>query len=393
MSRQFFNLFLILTVAAGIRFGLLPALSTDFPIGIKLSICLLILIAGAVLVLKRAADIIEGTTEVLSLRTQVASGLLQAIGTAFPDMVLGIVAALISLEIRKTDQIGAVNYAIIAAATTFGSNIYNIGHAAWCIWRQNLANKLRHTLQMFPGWDGGGKLTPISQQKIKPHLTEIDQSLDVLVALTLLTTTVAISMVVFGKSSLSHLQFEGDLYQLIQPVGVVIAILCVFILFHFRRSQHIQPATTPIISHHTNVFHQFPTWLIVVKLLAAGLGILLAAESMVRAIETFCLLTGVPIVIAGVISGIIGCLGEMIVVHNFSVNPNGRLGDAVTGVAMDNIVTTLGAAIVAIIGGIFLGGNALILIFVVILSLNAILIWQLAKLKNAWVKIKLEKIT
>jgi hypothetical protein len=33
-------------------------------------------------------------------------------------------------------------------------------------------------------------------------------------------------------------------------------------------------------------------------------------------------------------------------------------------------------------GGIFLGGNALILIFVIILALNSILIWQISKLKN-----------
>ncbi|MBP9818221.1 hypothetical protein KBC75_05775 [Candidatus Shapirobacteria bacterium] len=38
--------------------------------------------------------------------------------------------------------------------------------------------------------------------------------------------------------------------------------------------------------------------------------------------------------------------------------------------------------IVAMMGGIFLGGNALILIFVLILMLNSLLMWQIAKLKN-----------
>lgn len=55
---------------------------------------------------------------------------------------------------------------------------------------------------------------------------------------------------------------------------------------------------------------------------------------------------------------------------------------AVVGVAMDNIVTTLGAAIVAMIGGIFLGSNALILIFVIILAANTLLIEQISRLKN-----------
>jgi len=71
-----------------------------------------------------------------------------------------------------------------------------------------------------------------------------------------------------------------------------------------------------------------------------------------------------------------------LVVHNFSVNPKGRIGDAIVGVAMDNIVTTLGAAIVAIMGGIFLGSSSLILIFIIILAANTVLLEQIAKLKN-----------
>ena len=73
----------------------------------------------------------------------------------------------------------------------------------------------------------------------------------------------------------------------------------------------------------------------------------------------------------------------MMVVHNFSVNPKGRIGDAIVGVAMDNIVTTMGAAIVAVMGGIFLGGNSLIVIFMIILAGNTILIQQISRLKNA----------
>jgi hypothetical protein len=107
---------------------------------------------------------------------------------------------------------------------------------------------------------------------------------------------------------------------------------------------------------------------------------------MVRAVEALCQITGLPFVVAGVLAGIIGCLGEMIVIHNFSVNPNGRIGDAVVGVSMDNIVTIVGAAIVAVMGGIFLGGNALILIFVIILTINSTLVWQMSKLKNFFLK-------
>jgi len=80
------------------------------------------------------------------------------------------------------------------------------------------------------------------------------------------------------------------------------------------------------------------------------------------------------------------CLGEIIVVHNFSVNPSGRIGDAIVGVAMYNIVTITGASIVAIMGGIFLGGSSLIMIFVLILCLNTVLIWQISDLKNFFLK-------
>jgi len=80
------------------------------------------------------------------------------------------------------------------------------------------------------------------------------------------------------------------------------------------------------------------------------------------------------------------CLGEIIVVHNFSVNPSGRIGDAIVGVAMDNIVTITGASIVAIMGGIFLGGSSIIMIFVLILCLNTVLIWQISDLKNFFLK-------
>ncbi len=50
---------------------------------------------------------------------------------------------------------------------------------------------------------------------------------------------------------------------------------------------------------------------------------------------------------------------------------------------MDNIVTIMGAAIVAIMGGIFFGSNSLILIFIIILTANALLIEQISKLKNS----------
>src|SRR6185436_1753342 len=152
-------------------------------------------------------------------------------------------------------------------------------------------------------------------------------------------------------------------------MGFAILCLCIVIIYHFRKTKREHILVEKVVTEE-RYYAKRPTWVILAYLLVSGVAILFAAESMVRAIEAFCAITGTPFVIAGVLAGIIGCMGEIIVVHNFTVNPKGRIGDALVGVAMDNVVTTMGAAIVAVMGGIFLGGNSLILIFVIILALN-----------------------
>ena len=379
-NRLLFLMILLLS-AIILRFGLLMFLAEGNSDLIRILAIIGILGIGAVFTLRGTAKIIEETTEVLHERTHLAGGLLQSFGTAFPDMVLGVVAAVISLSLRSTNLVMAINYAIIAAATTFGSNIYNILYATWAIGRQNLANRLNKNLLMFPYLKSSGSLKPMSEHQRKPQLAEIDTSISVSTALTVLTGIVAVSMVIFGQVKNAEFGITGDLYQLIRPVGVVVFVLALLILYYFRQSKHDTTETPETISEKKYYFKK-SNLVIWIHLALAGLAILLAAESMVRAIEVFCTITGLPFVIAGVLAGVIGCLGEIIVVHNFSVNPNGRIGDAVVGVAMDNIVTIVGASMVAILGGIFLGGNALILIFVIILTANTVLIWQISKLKN-----------
>lgn len=380
-SNNTLKIILLTATAFFMRFVLKDYLSEDNNFYIRIASMSAVLIIGAGFVLTGIAKIIEETTEVLSEKTKIASGLLQSLGTAFPDMVLGVTAAFISLKIGSTDYARSVNYAIIAAATTFGSNIYNVGHATWCIFRQNQANLHNKTIFMFPFLKFSGSLKPLSQHRVKPSYPEISTAIDVSTALTLLTTIVAISMVVFGKINNPPIGTNGDLYQLIRPVGIIIFIITVFVLYSFRKTQRLTGETVEI-SQNENYYRHRPLYFTWFSLILSGVGILLAAETMVTAIETFSNLTHVSFVVSGVLAGIIGCLGEIIVVHNFSVNPNGRIGDAIVGVAMDNIVTTMGASIVAIIGGIFLGGNALILIFITILCLNSLLIHQITKLKD-----------
>lgn len=372
---------ILIAVALILRFGLLKLLSENLILPVRLIGAILILLIGAFFVLKGCANIIEETTDVLSKRTKLAGGFLQSIGTAFPDMALGIVAALVSLRLRESNYTLAVSYAIIAAATTFGSNIYNIAHAAWCIFRQNLACKLNRQILMFPFWVKGGTVKPLTEHVVKPALVEIDTAIDILNALTIITAVVAISMVIFGRILNPPPGTVGDLYQLIRPVGIFIFLISIFIMFIFRKTKRAISTSDEKVEEK-KYYTDKPGIVIFIHLILSGVAILFAAEAMVHSVQVFCEITHLPVVIAGVFAGLIGCLGEILVVHNYSINPNGRIADALVGVGMDNIVTTIGASIVAIMGGIFLGGNALILIFVVILSLNTVLIWQISRLKN-----------
>lgn len=383
IKNQFFKIITYLVLALFLRFIVIDKLlfgSEEW--WMKTLVIILTFVLGIGYIFRGTAKVIEETTDVLKDRTNLAGGFLQSFGTAFPDMVIGVVAAVISLQVRDSDYVRAINLAIIAAATTFGSNIYNIIHAAWCIYRQNLANLKNQTVLMFPPFKIGGSLRPLNEHSSKPSVVEMDNALRILTVLTILTSFVAVSMVLFGQVKGVEDKISGDLYQLIQPVGIVLFILCVGVLYVFRKSHRPESPVQEIVEEE-NYYHKQKTWRIWLDLLISGIAILFTAESMVKTMETFSELTHIPFVVTGILAGLIGCFGEMLVIHNFSVHPNGRIGDAIVGVAMDNIVTTLGAAIVAIMGGIFLGSNSLILIFIIILMFNTVLIEQISKLKNS----------
>jgi len=380
---QFFKIIVYVALAVALRFFIIDRVLPEAEAWwMQVAIILIIFGVGIGYVFRGTAKVIEETTDVLKDRTKLAGGFLQAFGTAFPDMVIGVVAAIVSLQVRDTDYVRAINLAIIAASTTFGSNIYNILHAVWCVYRQNLANLKRKTVLMFPPFKFGGSLRPLAEHKVKPSIREMDGAMRILTALTLLTAFVAVSMVLFGRVKSEVVGISGDLYQLALPVGIILFVLCVSVLYYFRQSHH---PDSPIeeIAAEESYYSQQGSWRIWLDLALSGVAILFAAESMVKAMEVFSELTHIPFVVTGIMAGLIGCFGEMMVVHNFSVNPKGRIGDAIVGVAMDNIVTTLGASIVAIMGGIFLGGNSLILIFIIILTANTLLIEQISKLKNS----------
>lgn len=358
--------------------GLLASGSAMF----KIFSILTIFIIGILVVFRGTAKVIEETTDVLKDRTGLAGGFLQSLGTAFPDMIIGVTAAILSLSFRESDLGRSINLAIIAAAATFGSNIYNIVHAVWCVYRQNLSNFRDKAILMFPPFKIGGSLKPVGSHSVLPSKREMDVAIDILAILTLLTAFVAVSMVFFGQTKASGGEVTGDIYELVRPVGVVLFLLCVGTLYYFRNSERPE---SPIeeVAEEERYYAGQKSIRIWADLILSGVAILFAAESMVRAMEVFAEMTHLPFVLTGILAGIIGCFGEMLVVHNFSINPKGRIGDAIVGVAMDNIVTTLGASIVAVMGGIFLGGNSLIIIFMVILAGNTVLIQQISRLKNS----------
>lgn len=377
---QIINIAIYIILAVFLRYVMVDVMDSEALI-LKIIAIVVIFVVGIVFVFRGTANIIEETTDVLKDRTGLAGGFLQSFGTAFPDMIIGVTAAILSLSVRESDMARSINLAIIAAAATFGSNIYNIIHAVWCLYRQNLSDTLGKAVLMFPPFKFGGKLTPINGHSAKPTKREMDSAIDILAVLTMLTASVAILMVIFGQvKSLSGV-IEGDVYELTRPVGFFLLLLCIGTLYYFRKNERPESLEKEIIAEERYYAHQ-KTIRIWLDLVLSGIAILFAAESMVRAMEVFAHLTQLPFVATGILAGIIGCFGEMLVVHNFSVNPKGRIGDAIVGVAMDNIVTTMGASIVAVMGGIFLGGNSLIIIFMIILAGNTILIQQISRLKN-----------
>jgi len=382
-KNQIFRILFYVAVALFLRFVIVGRLLEGTEIWWLQSIAIILVFGiGIVYVFRGTAKVIEETTDVLKDRTKLAGGFLQSFGTAFPDMIIGVMAAVLSLQVVGTDYARAIDLAIIAASATFGSNIYNILHAVWCVYRQNLANSERKSVLMFPGLKIGGSLKPTDEHEVKPSSIEMDGAIRVLTVLTMLTAFVAITMVVFGQVKGVEDKIQGDLYQLILPVGIILFIICVSVLYYFRESRHPESPIKEIVEKK-RYYDEQGTWRIWLDLVLSGVAILFAAESMVRCMEVFSNLTHIPFVFTGIMAGLIGCFGEMLVVHNFSIHPKGRIGDAILGVAMDNIVTTLGASIVAIMGGIFLGGNSLILIFIIILTANTLLIEQISKLKNS----------
>lgn len=382
-KNRFLNIIVFVLLAAFLRFFVIgEVLEKSSDPWIEILAIMIVFGLGIGYIFNRTAKVIEETTDVLKDRTGLAGGFLQSFGTAFPDMIIGVMAALASLSVRDGDYSRAINLAIIAASATFGSNIYNILHAVWCVWRQNLANSRDKAVVMFPGLGFGGTLKPLREHQTKPSAIEIDNSIRILTALTVLTAFVAVTMVLFGQVPESEMLGQhGDLYQLIRPVGIVLFLLCAAVLYRFRKSERPESLDSEVVRAE-RYYAKRSTQRIWGDLLFSGIAILLTAESMVRAIEVFSELSGLPYVITGIAAGLVGCFGEMMVVHNFSINPTGRISDAIGGVAMDNIVTTLGASIVAIMGGIFLGGNALILIFIIILAGNTVLISEITRLRN-----------
>ena len=374
------TLMLMLVSALILQFGLGHLLQETSPLALRLISAITILIFGALYPLTRAAEIIETATDILSKKTHLAAGLLQSVGTAFPDMILGLTAAIISLSLLKDNPDRAVSYAMIAAATTFGSNIYNIGHAIWCIHRQNRADILNKKIRMFPYIDTLGWLKPLKTHKQKPQIKEIDIAIRLLTILTMLTASVALLMVTFGKVT-------PTLYQLVKPAGIGLCIAAISTLYHFRQISK-ESGELEAAEVYANPLMQTGMANLWFALAIAGITIAFTANSMVHALETLSLITHIPYVVAGTLAGLVGCLGEMLVVHNYSIHQNGRLGDAIVGVAMDNIVTIMGASLVAILGGIFLGGTSLIILFVLILTLNTILIDQISVLKTTLIKLR-----
>jgi len=92
-KNQFFRIVIYIALALGLRFlvvdRILEGAETRW---LQAAAIALIFGIGIGYVFRGTAKVIEETTDVLKDRTKLAGGLLQAFGTAFPDMVIGVVA-------------------------------------------------------------------------------------------------------------------------------------------------------------------------------------------------------------------------------------------------------------------------------------------------------------
>jgi len=257
LIRNVLRLLLLVIASAVLKFALTPFIESEtVSTWIKVVVAFVILASGVSYVLMGIAKIIEETTEVLSERTKLAAGFLQSFGTAFPDMILGVVAAVISLRVRDTDYALSIQYAMLAAAATFGSNIYNIAHAAWCVFRQNLSNIKDQKVAMLPGAKFMGMLSPMRSHIRKPNLKEINVAIDVLIALTVLTTGVVVAMVLFGQQDNMVAHVAGDLYQLTRPIGIVLFAICIAVLYLFRKTHRTSESPDAEIVVEENFFRK-----------------------------------------------------------------------------------------------------------------------------------------
>src|SRR3989339_1773137 len=148
-KNQIVRILIFIAVALCLRFVIVERLLFMDVWWVQMTAILTIFVVGIGYIFQGTANVIEETTDVLKDRTSLAGGFLQAFGTAFPDMIIGVMAAVLSLQVRDIDPVRAINLAIVAASATFGSNIYNIIHAVWCVYRQNLANTLNKAVLMF----------------------------------------------------------------------------------------------------------------------------------------------------------------------------------------------------------------------------------------------------
>ncbi|MEK7066689.1 MAG: hypothetical protein AAB965_03930, partial [Patescibacteria group bacterium] len=134
IKNQFYKILVYVAIALVLRFFIVGQVLEGSEDWVIQSVAILIIFGvGIGYIFRGTANVIEETTDVLKDRTKLAGGFLQSFGTAFPDMVIGVMAATLSLAVKDTDYVRAINLAIIAASTTFGSNIYNIFHAVWGI--------------------------------------------------------------------------------------------------------------------------------------------------------------------------------------------------------------------------------------------------------------------
>lgn len=375
------NLVILVVLGTTTRVILIPLMSSSNPLIVFVSMFSAFLLG--IYLLRETSKIIQNATAVLKDRTNIMGKLLQPSGAAFSNIIIGVVAAILSWMLTTSDPVKSVNLSILATTTIFGSFAYIIFFAVWCIYRQNVANRKGKIISVVPLTGIAGLIKPIKLHKTNPKMEDFDNIMQIIGYFSFIVSLVTLGIIGFGKIIRISLTtgFYEILLQLSKPFGIVILLVCLGIILKYNKNKPKKE-----IYDVDNIYGTLPTSRMLMDLSISIVIITFAAEAIVRSISLFAQLTHTSYLIMGLITAFIACIGEISKIHNHTINPSGKIPESLVNIFINNIVAIMVVSFVTVLGGLFRGNITSLIIFMLILLANTLLTQQVHNLKNYYLR-------